>query len=97
MMMNLFCFLVRLYSSGYSSQVPTFGFGQWWSVLFVVLIADHLKCKSNCCLCFHIKKSLVSESALGFFFFVCFCEEFILTFKEEKRAFTTACCDNCYS
>lgn len=72
MMMNLFCFLVRSYSSSYSSQVPTFGFGQWWSVLFVVLVADHLKCKSNCCLCFHIKKSLVSESALGFFFLLFF-------------------------
>lgn len=30
--------LVRLYSSSYSSQVPTFSFGQRCSVLYVVLM-----------------------------------------------------------
>lgn len=39
LMMNLFWVLVSgLYSSGYSSQVPTFSLGQWCSVLYVVLV-----------------------------------------------------------
>lgn len=41
-----------------SSQVPTFSSGQWCSVLYVVLIADPLKCKSNYSLCLH-QESLV--------------------------------------
>lgn len=76
-----FDFSVRSYSSGYSSQVPSFCFDQWCSVLFVVLVGN--KCNSNCRLRWH-QASLVLEPTLVIYF--ARFKEFFKNFLKNKNS-----------